>query len=112
MANIFQRVGSWMAQQIAAQVQALTVEKPTVKLATMLSGGSLESTSLTWFARTTNVQISPWIKSLSGLTVKVVGPPVNTAVWLPLNLQESVYHALVTLTGSVKVTLTFVSVGT
>ncbi len=93
-------------------MQASTVENPTVKFATMLSGGSLASWSVTWSARTTNVQLSPQTKSASGSIVNVVGPPLTAAVCVPLSEQESVYQAPVTFTASVNVTVTFVSTGT
>jgi hypothetical protein len=48
------------------------------KLAAMLSGGSFVSWSVTEAAKTVTVQVSPFVKSVLGLIVKTLGPPVTT----------------------------------
>src|SRR5215207_11239978 len=71
----------------------------------MLSGGSPASWSVTCAATTVTVQRSPPAKSTPGLSVKVVGPPVTTAVCAPLVAQETVNQLPATFTGSLKVML-------
>ena len=58
----------------------LTVQ---AKLASGSSGGSLESTSWTPPLRIAVVQLSPGEKSVVGLSVNVVGPPVTAALCRP-----------------------------
>src|SRR5215208_6559446 len=53
------------------------------------------------------VQRSPSTKFASGLSVHVVGPPLTAAVWPPLIEQVMSYQVPVTLTGSLKVIVTF-----
>src|SRR6185369_1089490 len=53
------------------------------------------------------VQLSPWVKSVFGLIVKVVGPPVttvSTTLRVPLTVQTIWNQLPVTLTGSLNVT--------
>src|SRR4051794_12674110 len=81
----------------------------------MVSGGSLLSWSLTCGPLTVKVQLSPGAKSLLGSMVKVVGPPVTTLLvssCVPLVVQTISNQAPVTVTGSVKVTVTFFCVPT
>src|SRR5215204_2623741 len=81
----------------------------------MLSGGSPASWSATCAAKTVIVQVTPSGRSVVGSMVKVVGPPV-TAASAGLTVRTVVAPALhtnwnqlpVTLTGSLKVTVTFV----
>src|SRR5262245_2140816 len=73
--------------------------------AVMLSGGSLLSWSLTWFASTVNVQVSPCTRVTPGSRVKVVGPPLKVVATAPLVEQTSVNQDADTLTGSLKVTV-------
>src|SRR5215207_9028486 len=80
--------------------QTSNAVNPTAKSAVMLSGGSFPSTSVTWAAKTVTVQTSPSTKSASGLSVNVVGPPLTTAVCVPLSVQVMSDHEPVTLTGS------------
>ena len=72
-----------------------------------MSGGSLASWSATSAADTVTVQTSAGAKSVFGLIVNVVGPPV-TAVSLTLRVplaEQTIWNQLpVTFTGSVKVT--------
>src|SRR5919206_2768685 len=72
----------------------------------MLSGGSVASWSVTFAAKTVTVQVSEPAKSLSGSSVKAVGPPLTVAVWPPLELQEIEYQLPVTFTGSLNVIVT------
>src|SRR4051794_34315892 len=71
----------------------------------MLSGGSLASWSVTCAAKTVTVQASPNWKSLAGLTVKVVGPPVTTvsATFFVPEVQTIWNQLPATFTGSEKV---------
>src|SRR5690242_7934107 len=57
---------------------ASSVVKLKTKLAAMLSGGSPVSWSVTCAAKTVTVHASLKVKSLFGLMVNVVGPPVTT----------------------------------
>ena len=61
---------------------------------------------MTLAALIVSVQVSPPTKSVVGSREKVVGPPLTVAVFAPLTLQFSVNHGSVTLTGSLKVTVT------
>src|SRR5919199_3402542 len=72
----------------------------------MLSGGSVASWSGTFAAKTFTVHVSEPAKSASGLSVKVVGPPLTVAVWPPLELQVIEYQLPVTFTGSLNVIVT------
>src|SRR6266545_7809822 len=76
----------------------------------MLSGGSNASTSVTPAARTVTVHVSPCVKSVSGLSVYVVVPPVSTNVCAPDVVQLIVNDAPVAFTGSLNVMETFVFV--
>ena len=58
------------------------------------------------------VQLSPATKSVVGLSVKVVGPPLDALACAPLEEHEIVAHGSVTFTGSLKVTETFASTET
>src|SRR4051794_28541859 len=78
----------------------------------MLSGGSNASWSVTSDASTVTVTFSAPLKSLSGLIVKVVGPPVTAYVCEPLEEPTTVNGVVVRLTGSENVTSMFVFVGT
>src|SRR5215208_6144725 len=49
------------------------------------------------------VQVSVAAKSVSGLSVNVVGPPLTVAVCEPLALHEIPYHEPLGVTGSVNV---------
>src|ERR671935_237550 len=69
----------------------------------MLSGGSIVSWSATFAAKTVTVHVSEPAKSASGLSVKVVGPPLTAAVWPSLEEQEIENQLPVTFTGSLKV---------
>ena len=87
---------------------AASVVKPKVKSAAMLLGGSLESRSVTCVATTVVVQASPGAKSVLGLMVKVVGPPVTTVLAKvtfrgPLVGQLTWNQSPATATGSLKV---------
>src|SRR6266550_1057647 len=75
----------------------------------MLSGGSFSSTSLTEVSSTVTVQLSLRLKSVSGSSVYVDGPPLTVAVWSPVEPQEIEYHAPVTLTSSLNVIVMFES---
>src|SRR6185369_6553167 len=82
------------------------VWKLKTKLASMLSGGSPLSWSVTCAARTVTVHDSPAVKSAVGLIVKVVGPPVTTVsatFFVPLVVQTIWNQLPVTFTGSLKV---------
>ncbi len=58
------------------------------------------------------VQSSLAVKSESGLSVYVVGPPLTVAVCVPEVAQEMVYHAPLTVTASLKVTVMLASTAT
>src|ERR1051325_11172726 len=58
----------------------VSVVNDQTKFASMLSGGSFASLSLTPAASTVAVQSSPLVKSLVGSTVQVVGPPLTETV--------------------------------
>src|SRR6266536_2831119 len=66
----------------------------------MVSGGSLESWSVTCPARIVTDTVSSLEKSVSGSSVKVVGPPATVAVCGPLEPPEIENHEPVTSTGS------------
>src|ERR1041384_1366594 len=77
----------------------------------MLSGGSLPCGSETCAAKTVTVTNSPGAKSVFGLIVNVVGPPVTTVsatFFVPLVAPTSWNQLPVTLTGSLNVMLTLV----
>src|SRR4030095_5206049 len=78
-----------------------------VKFATMLSGGSLVSWSVTFVASMTSVHCSPYTKSVDGLSVKLVGPPLTAAAWAPLIPHIKENHGATALTGSLKFTVMF-----
>jgi hypothetical protein len=65
----------------------------------------LLSWSVTWAATIVTVQVSLPTRSVSGLSVQVVGPPETVAVCAPEVVQEMVNHVPVTSTGSLKVTV-------
>src|SRR5438093_12227623 len=69
----------------------------------MLSGGSVASWSVTFAAKIVTVHVSEPAKSASGLSVKVVGPPLTVAVWPSLEPQEIENQLPVTFTGSLNV---------
>src|SRR6185369_4444972 len=92
---------------------AASVLKLKTKLAAMLSGGSSESWSVTWAAKTVTVQVSAAAKSTLGLIVKAEGPPVTTVsatLRVPLVVQTIWNQLPVTLTGSLKVMSMFIFV--
>ena len=70
------------------------------------------SWSVTCAATIVTVHSSLFAKSTAGSRVKVVGPPLSVVAWPPLVAQLSVNHAPVTVTGSLKVTLTLLLTGT
>ena len=70
------------------------------------SGGSVVSWSVTCEATTVTVHDSLLAKFVSGSMVKPTGPPVTVAVWAPLELHAIVYQPSVTVTGSLKLTVT------
>src|SRR6185436_13882428 len=72
----------------------------------MLSGGSPASASVTCAARTVTVHVSPPVKSLFGLSVNVVAPPLSTKVCAPVFVHEIVNDEPVALTASLNVTVT------
>src|ERR1051325_425569 len=74
-----------------------------------LSGGSFVSVSVTFAERIVIVQVSPGVKSVSGLIViEVPGLPVITLVWLPETVQLIPAAVMVTL--SVQLMMMFVFV--
>src|SRR5436190_146752 len=75
----------------------------------MLSGGSFVSLSLTCAASTVMLHDSLAVKSVVGLSVHVVGPPLSANVCEPEVPQEIVNDEAVTLTGSLNVTVRSVS---
>src|SRR5436190_7289792 len=91
-------VAPWMSW--IATGGADVVVKLHVTSAAMLSGGSATSWSLTLSAKTVTLQASPFAKSLSGFSVKVVWPPLCVAVCSPLVAHEIVYQPAATSTGS------------
>src|SRR5205085_12569323 len=98
---------------VVLTVGAASILKLKTKFAAMLSGGSFSSWSVTCAAKTVTVQLSPAAKSLFGLMVNVVGPPVTTVsatLRVPLVPQTTWNQLPVTLTGSLTVTVTFVFV--
>ena len=101
----------WMSW-IGVGVAGAAVVKLQTMSAAGWSGGSVVSWSETCAATIVTVQLSPAAKSESGSIVKVVGPPLAAAVWVPLVAHEIEYHEPVTLTGSLKVTETFAAVAT
>src|SRR6187455_2946064 len=78
----------------------------------MVSGGSFASVSLTFAAKTVTVQLSPFAKFESGLSVKDCGPPETAAVCAPEVAHEIVNQLPVTFTSSLKVSETFASTAT
>ena len=58
------------------------------------------------------VQLSPGEKSVVGLSVNVVGPPVTTALCRPEAVQLIVNQGSATVTGSLNVTVRFVAAST
>src|SRR2546422_9080776 len=78
----------------------------------MLSGGSSRSWSVTWLAKIVTVHGSPNVKSESGFSVKLIGPPPTVAVCEPLLVQEIWNQAAVTFTGSSKSIVMFEPSGT
>src|SRR2546423_8728217 len=79
----------------------------------MLSGGSTESTSLIWFAITFTVQIVASGRSLVGSSViDEPGEPLTVKLFaLPVG-HSSVNELPLAVTGSLKLTTTFVLVAT
>src|SRR5437762_1286262 len=81
----------------------------------MVSGGSPASWSATWAANTVAVQESLATKSVFGLMVKVVGPPVTTVseTFRVPELAQAIWNQFpVTFTGSLNVTVRFALVAT
>src|SRR4051812_1681100 len=97
---------------VAVTLGGVSVVNDQTKFASMLSGGSLLSLSLTCAASTVAVQSSPLPKSVFGSTVHVVGPPLTVTVCAPVLAQLTVTELLVIVTGSLNVTLRFVFVAT
>ena len=76
-----------------------------MKSVTMLSGGSLPSWSLTWFASTVNVHVSPSVSGHARIERERGRPAAEGCRHTsPLTEQDSVNQEPVTLTGSLKVT--------
>src|SRR5678815_3990894 len=97
---------AWLTAPLVGVV-AVTVGAESVvwklktKLASILSGGSPLSWSVTCAAKTVTVHDSPAVKSVFGLIVKVVGPPVTTVsatFFVPLVVQTIWNQLPVTLT--------------
>src|ERR1041385_6541375 len=113
---MFVLFATWVAPLVgvvALTVGAASIVKLKTKLAAMLSGGSSESWSVTWAAKTVTVQVSAAVKSAFGLIVNVVGPPVTTVsatLRVPLDVQTIWNQLPVTFTGSLNVMLMFVFV--
>ena len=84
----------------------------TIASVAMASGGSFVSWSVTSEATIVRVQGSLAAKSSCGSRVKVVGPPLTVAGWVPLESHEMSNHEFATSTGSLNVTCTFASSGT
>src|SRR5436190_21673000 len=74
----------------------------------MLSGGSFASTSVTCAATTVTVQVSPSVKSVVGSSENELGPPPRANGCAPETVQEIVNAEPFALTGSSKLTVTFV----
>src|SRR6266498_6008733 len=78
----------------------------------MLSGGSSVSWSVTWLAITVTVHNSLYAKSVSGSNVKLVGPPLTAAGWLPLVAHKNVNQLPVTSTVSLKLIVILAAMAT
>jgi hypothetical protein len=106
-------VATWVAPLVGIVVVTeggVSIVKLKTKLAAMLSGGSFVSWSVTCAAKTVTVQVSPFVKSVLGLIVKMLGPPVttvSTTLRVPLVVQTIWNQLPVTLTGSLKVTQSY-----
>ena len=74
------------------QAKASAVWNVTTWSATIASGGSSVSWSVTFAATTVSVHVSLDAKLVSGSTVKEVGPPEKVALCVPLVAQEIVNH--------------------
>src|SRR5436190_877854 len=97
---------------VAVTLGGLSVVNDQTKFASMLSGGSFASLSLTCAASTVAVHSSLLPKSVFGSTVHVVGPPLTVTVCAPVWTQLMVTELLVMVTGSLNVTERFVFVAT
>src|SRR5436190_1184855 len=97
---------------VAVTLGGLSVVNDQTKFASMLSGGSFASLSLTCAASTVAVHSSLLPKSVFGSTVHVVGPPLTVTVCAPVLTQLMVTELLVMVTGSLNVTERFVFVAT
>src|ERR1051326_3377769 len=75
----------------------------------MLSGGSPASVSVTCAATTVTVHVSPSLKSVSGLSVQVVGPPLRLYECVPDVVHEIVNEEPPALTASLNVTVMLVA---
>ena len=84
----------------------------TIASVAMASGGSFVSWSVTSEATMVKVHRSLGAKSSFGSRVKVVGPPLTVAGWVPLESHEMSNHEFATSTGSLNVTCEFESTGT
>src|SRR4051812_24370395 len=93
----------WIRVAGSPQTCTTLVVKLKMKSAAIVSGGSLASWSDTRLAVTVTVHVSLAAKSVSGFSVKVVGPPLTVAVWAPLLAQEMLNQLPLTATGSLKV---------
>src|SRR5436190_968739 len=93
---------------VAVTLGGLSVVNDQTKFASMLSGGSLLSLSLTCAANTVAVHSSPLPKSVFGSTVHVVGPPLTVTVCAPEVPQLMSKLAPAALTDSSKLIVTFV----
>src|SRR5436190_21711911 len=97
---------------VAVTLGGLSVVNDQTKFASMLSGGSLLSLSLTCAASTVAVHSSPLPKSVFGSRVNVVGRPLTVTVCAPGLAQLTVTELLVVVSGSLSVTRGFVFVAT
>ena len=96
---------------VGASSGGAAVVNPTTTSLAMASGGSFVSWSVTCDATIVRVQSSLPAKSVAGSRVKVVGPPLTVAGWVPLPAHEMSNHEPATSTGSLNVTCRFASTG-
>ena len=101
-----------VAATLGASSGGATVVNETITSFAMASGGSFVSWSVTCEWRMARLHPSPVAKSVVGLIVKVVGPPVTAAGCAPLVSHASSNHASARSTGSLKVTSRFESTAT
>ena len=89
-----------------------TVVNDQTALPVIVSGGSSTSLSETCVPTMVTVHVSSCTKSVSGFSVNVAGPPLAAAAWAPLVVHEIENHDPLTVTGSLKVTVTSASTAT